>query len=482
MAAVPLLFLSCVARDKGIVRVLADSSGGFVIFRLENEHPLQIVSEREGRFNRDIELSTGNYLIVADCSSESVVVVPGARRELSANTVRFVPPTKPTANDRFTIQCTQEDRAGLRQLINDRYELAMLADERDVLVGMRPLRVKVPRARGPGRVDYRLASIQVNPPANALVNERSADTDEPYFVSPVGGNLSVTDHQRLGARVFLMPGNYQIELNGTRAEVDLVAGEERQLPTRRFAVRGPEGLDLDRVSKVTGTPPFVDINGGHWLGVNDDYPVLPGQIDVAVNGATEPTRVSVVESAGDVTLAARSVMIRLGCAESDVLCLGSRGIFLFREGQPTSFLRGVTDAPLLFLGGSAQVAMEGAKALRVKLSDASRVTELEAGRVVVVPEPSYSPGVMSEFLRIDAAQSPLVGQSMDLSLERETTLPIFAGTFDLVHTLIVGASDGTRSRQAKRFQVRPGQETRISIPVFVSEKTLNAIREKKSNQ
>src|SRR5262245_41398513 len=76
----------------GTLRVASPTDGNFEIFRVSTESPLQFVAEQIGSFNKDIQLSPGSYLILADCSSQSVVIRPDAREELRAYEVRFETP------------------------------------------------------------------------------------------------------------------------------------------------------------------------------------------------------------------------------------------------------------------------------------------------------------------------------------------------------------------------------------------------------
>jgi hypothetical protein len=85
------------------------------IYRVDSESPLQLVSEHVGTFNEDVKLPAGRYLVLADCSSESVRVYAGQRKELVAHQINFLPAMAPAEQDRFSIQCERAEKTRSRQ-------------------------------------------------------------------------------------------------------------------------------------------------------------------------------------------------------------------------------------------------------------------------------------------------------------------------------------------------------------------------------
>jgi hypothetical protein len=69
---------------------------------------------------------------------------------------------------------------------------------------------------------------------------------------------------------------------------------------------------------------------------------------------------------------------------------------------------------------------------------------------------------------------------MDYSLERPTTLSMFAGNYDLVHLTNAVAGEGLRSRYARPFTLLPGQTVELELDVYVSEKIFRAIQEQRA--
>lgn len=127
--------------EAGFLRVDAPAGGSFEIYRIANESPLQFISEQAGRFGEELSLTPGSYLVLADCSSEQVIIYPGQHEQLAVHRIEFVPPHAPGAEDSFSIQCSRSDKTRSRQLIEGRYELNMFAGKRDLLVGMVPMHV-----------------------------------------------------------------------------------------------------------------------------------------------------------------------------------------------------------------------------------------------------------------------------------------------------------------------------------------------------
>ncbi len=443
--------------------------GLYEIYRIESDNPLQLVSEHVGRFNEDIKLASGRYLVLADCSSQSVHVYAGQKTDLLAHQVNFLPSASPEDHDRFSIQCERAEKTRSRQFFSNRFSLSMIGDSHDILVGMVPLGldfesmdsqqkpVKGPRS-------FLLSALKVDAPSDAAA-------DLKYFVSPTTDLVSVTEHQSFGHWMYLLPGNYEVEVNGTKMKVSLAEGERRIIKPAFLKVTTNEKVDLDLSSQIRGTPLFVEVNDGHWFNLNEQYAVLPGSTRLRLSGSNQPLAIELKE--GEILdLRARSVRVDQGCSPWEWNCLGDLEVHLYQPGQPFSISKSVTDVPLLFFEQDVQLGVEGSRNIRRRIPKGSSDLEINLGYLEIIPRPVYVKGQITDLLRVEAQDSELTGVTLDINLERPTRMPLVTGQYQLAQYVMSTATEGDRRRSSQAVRITKDQTVTISVQVFISEKKL----------
>ncbi len=456
-------------KEMGVLRVDAPSEGRFEIYRVASEQPLQLESEQVGAFNEDVALETGSYLVLADCSSELVVVKPKRTQLLRAYEIEFVPPHPPVEGDKFSVQCTRYDATRSRQYLTNRYKLMVIEGKRDMLVGMVPLRLdsEEQSIRDDNKIAFDLSALQV-------IDTADDDHKIPYFVSATNNLVSLTEAQEFGKWQFLLPGQYVVEVNGTSMAVALGPKESRVIQSARVLVSTPKNLSLEQSAAVRGAPTLVEINQGHWLALNEIYSVLPGPATLRLADSTRRQTIELKE--GELTeKKARSVMVQMDCSPWEWSCLGSRKVQLYEKDQFYPFAEGVTDAPLLFFGETVWLGVEGSRDIRYQISKDAEVTKLKMGMVKLKPQPQGKPGILTDLVRIEAGSLPLSGFTLDIGLETETTMPLIIGQYSLASFTSSMTIEGDRRKSSQTFYVTYGKTLEISYPVYLSEKRVAAL-------
>lgn len=475
IVCVVLLGAACEKSSRtGILRIEAPGEGGFEVYRIANESPLQFVSEQTGRFNEDISLAPGSYLVLADCSSETVIVYPGRSVRLVAHRLKFQAPQAPSAQDSFSIQCSRSDKTRSRQHLNSQYELTLIHGKRDLLVGMVPMHIdfeSMPDAQTPKDLAYRLAGVQVD--------HLKGRDDASYFISPVNELIAATKYQRFGHWEFLLPGQYVLEVNGTRMKVSLAEDEKRIVRPALLRVTTSEEIDLDLPARIKGSPWLVEINTAHWLNFNETYPVLPGKASLAISGSTQSVDVELVEGA-EIELRTRSVTVGSGCPAGDLACLGNRGVYLYLPDEPYPFIESVSDIPILFIdqGHPVLLGIEGSRDISMEIPASVRDKTIHLGYAKVIPQPQHKPGQATDLVRVDATGAPWRGHSLDVNLERPTLMPLIAGTYQLEQYISSTTLEGDRRSIMRTFSVESGRTIDLEVPVFLNEKRWAAYRKK----
>jgi hypothetical protein len=453
----------------GYLKVNFIEPGFYEVYKIASEQPLQFVSEQAGTFNEPLSLRPGSYLVLADCSSQIVNIYPGKSEEITAHKINFLPMLPPRPMDRFSIQCARSERTRSRQNFSNKYSLAVLPGRRDFLVGMIPLQIDIDQAglQESRVIAHRLSSITVLRPS-ALKEQEGFD----YFLTPASELAPYTESQRDGGRLYVLKGQYNIQLNGTVSSVDLLDGEAREVIPASLRVEAPSNVDLDLAAKVKGTPLFVEVNGEHLLNLNTTYAILPGIVKVRLSTTIQSAEVVAKESE-TIKLKAKSVLVSLGCEKDEWSCLGSRKITLFERGKSFPFAQSVSDVPILYFGEGVSLGVEGSRNIKYLLGPGDD-HQLKVGYVEVVPTPKHKPGVLTDLVRVEAPGGQFSGVSLDLSLDKPTILPLISGLFQIAQYSYF-TNDGTRKKASQSVFSTYKRRAKVEITTYLSEKRMLAI-------
>lgn len=467
------LLVACQPAAKGYLRVKALDPGTYEIYSIAGDSTLQYVSEKIGRYNEDLALTPGSYLVLADCSNATVIIHPDARKEIIAHSVEFLPPHTPAKGDIFSVHCDRYTRTHSRQRFSNRYSFNMLSGEGHLLVSMTPLRIDFAgpaQATQPQTIKYRLSGVKVS-------EAQHGASHTPYFVSSASGPLSVTQVQRFGRWQFMLPGKYIVSVNGTENLVDLAQSEAHVIEPAYLEVKSPPEVDLSLYSSIRGTPFEIEINQRVQISANERYPLLPGDMKMRVFGSSQIDTITLAPSEVK-TIELRSVRVDLNCSRWEWECLGKREVMLYESGQHYPFLRSYSDLPVLFNGKDVEVEVEGSKGLRYGVADSERDTVLKVGQVVMVPKPAYKPGVMMDLVRMEAMEKPMSGYSYDIKPDHPTTFTMIAGSYNFGRytTVTVSKTDQERTGQRQKIVVLPGKKIYWPFGYYVSEQKYKRLR------
>lgn len=476
LVLVALAAFGCEKRPQsGFLKVHAPGPGTYEIYRSASESSLQFVSEQVGKFNEDMALAPGSYLVLADCSSEMVIIYPGRNETLTAHRLRFVPPHTPTDKDSFSIQCSRSDKTKSRQSLTGHFELTLITGKQDLLVGMVPMHVDfttMPDPSVPKDLTYRLSALQV-------ANFEGNTQDISYFVSPVNELIAATKYQQFGSWEYLLPGHYMLEVNGTRMQVDLAESEERIVKPALLKVTTSPEIDLAQPARINGSPWLVEINTGHWLNFNETYPVLPGVATIAISGSSQSTEITLVEGVTK-ELAARSITVDTGCPPRDTTCPGDKAVSLYLPEEPYPFLESVSDIPMVYIdrGLPILVGVEGSRDVLFEIPANVRDKTVHIGYARLIPEPQHRPGQVTDLVRVEAQGAPLSGHTLDVGLDKPTLMPLIAGSYRLEQFASATTNDADRRNAPRAFNIEAGKTIDLTFPVFFTEKKFAAYKKR----
>jgi hypothetical protein len=456
----------------GKLRVNALTPGEFDIYRMEGDPPAQFVSESVGKFNEDLALDPGSYLVLADCSFEKIFVKTGETLTLTANKVLFKPAQKASQDDNFLVQCSRFEQFQFRQNLVNHFDFDVLGGSRELLVGMKPFTLDFSEKKSnaePQQITIELSALRVTSP-----DPETTAPEVRYFVTPAESLISVTQPQEFSHWQFLLPGRYDVEVNGTHKFVSLTAGENLSLDSANIRLNAPKDISLDEGTRIMGSPVSATINGTHLLSFNDIIPVLPGPATIQISGSQKVVDI-IPEEGKLIELNLRSLKIELGCSPWEWTCLGSQVVQLFDGEQHYPYMEAPTDVQILFLEADVYAGLLTSSGLRYKLPPDTQNFRLQAGKVKLVPKPVYRPGQITDLVRIESSNKLVSGHSRDIAAFGPTSVLLIAGEYRLAQYHSSTTVEGERSMKTVDFVATPGETITIEFPFYVTEHSLKKI-------
>ena len=444
----------------GYIEIAAPQDGVYEIYKVASKEPLQFVAEQVGYFNKKVELAPGNYLILADCSSRTVIVNPGSTKNLIAHRIEFIPPFQPASGDKFSIQCNRFSPTKSRQQFTNRYSLNVLHGKRELLVGMVPWQVDFTTAPMPITskvIKLKLTAVQV-------ASFEGMDLKTNYYISPSNGLISVTEPQDFGHWQLLLPGTYTVEANGTKVEITL-----KEEDPAFVHVHTPTNTPLYLSSQITGSPLFVELNNHHWLDFNKTYPLLPGRIKLRLNGSTDIKEIDLKEREM-YSLQTRSVQVNSDCSPWEWQCLGSRNVYLYESGAHSPFTVSVTDVPILFFEKDVWIGVQGSRDIRYLAPP--NALSLQLGKIRFLPKMVLGGGQATDLARVESMGNQMTGNTLDLQLDQPTTMRLIEGSYNFnQYVSMMGTEPGERRRLSKVVKIQKDKMVDMPFSVLVTEKS-----------
>jgi hypothetical protein len=453
--------------QSGKVFVRSMHEGHYEIYRVNSDAKRLFYAEFTGEFNKSIDLEPGNYLLIADCSSKSIVVRPNSNEIVNMHLVKFVSTVEPTPQSKFVVECRRTEDLAFRQKIEGRFELDVLEGQTEVLVGMTPLSFDFSPTKftEPQTHQIPISSIVVR-------SQRETSNTNDFFVSRVYEEIALTESQIFDERIFVLPGSYKVELNGTSQVVNLETSQHHEMEVGYFGIETSPEVDIASSLEVRGMPLNVIVNEDHAVALNEVFPALPGKLELRLFGSDRRHELEIVAGV-ESGLKVRSVTIDSSCSAWYWECLGRRKVYLYEEGKTYAFAEGVTDVPLLFLGEDAWVGIEGSYDIRYQLPTKKRDTLLNLGFVTIHPEPVLSKSYLTDLIRIEASGQRFIGHTLDVDLLQESTFPLIPGYYVASGYSSMQSTSNKRVSFKKGFVARKGDKIEIKVTVYLPKSRYN---------
>lgn len=446
--------------NQGTLHIKSKWPGEYDVFQVKSESPPQVVAETIGYYNQDLRLNPGKYIILADCSSTTLMLSSNSVEILSVGELVLELP-KTSFNEAFPlVQCERSAALGIKQKLQNRRTLQVLPTVQNILIGPAAFALEVKDLSSEH-------AVQTIPLAAIVVG--SANDHGTYFVSGVNTAAPVSQAQELGKPIFLLPGQYLIELNGTHNQITIGPLETKMQTVGYFLINTPKNnttLKLNERSEQN----FVETKAGSIYELNKVHVVLPGILALRIGNTLYYHDISVEEQKTTNRLL-ESVVVISKCEPPEILCKKKQKVFLFQNNNPYYFSQGFTNEAIYhWFSDPIKISLNTTESIfRTIPAGTMNVTE-SIGRLELHFKKNNSPlkELRTNFLRIYPTSRKMEGESYDIEANAGTThYNLFTGSYRLVHHLF---REGRKNYDAIAknvvFRITEGKTTHLVVEVF----------------
>ncbi|NBO37338.1 hypothetical protein EBU99_02010 [bacterium] len=266
---------------------------------------------------------------------------------------------------------------------------------------------------------------------------------------------------------WLLPGNYSLEVNGTRRKLTVEKGALTEISVGVLRIDLPKNFPLEDRLKSGGQPVFVYLDTGALLNLDTDYLVFPGAYKVSIEGS-EVQDAFQVESGEKTVVKTFAARVDVpACPESLKSCKSPPRITIHREQKPYALMTVEPKLPFLLLEGAYEYGVEGLRGIKKSLQRrAEHLAGESLARVRFKWDVRQAQGrYRTDLVRIESRGSNVYGRSLDLLFHKPDEVYVPAGNYDV--TYFIGDPVLERSKSRQVLHLEPGQTREVVIPLFM---------------
>ncbi len=273
----------------------------------------------------------------------------------------------------------------------------------------------------------------------------------------------------INGKVWLFPGKYSVEVNGTKKIVDLSPNLPLNIQLGLLKISAPKNFPFEKRMKSGGQPISAFIDDKVLIRLNTSYPVFAGKYKVNLEGSELEKEVNVEENHLSEVKTLGSQIDNPMCMNHASSCNLPSSITIHENKLPFILMVVPVGLPfLVFDGQSYQYGVEGIKGIFKTLPTSSdSIKEETLGRVNIKWEVRYTTSTSStEFVRFEPKSGNLFGKSVDLSFFKPSEVYLPDGDYWL--TYYIGDAINQNSPKIRNeVNLANGGSKDVVIPIFV---------------
>lgn len=464
--------LSCNKRDDQASLVIkAINSGSYEIYKIDSKAPPNFVSQHRGNYNKPLSLTPGNYLILTRCSHQTITLEKNKNYQLVVHSLLFIPPHLPKKRDDFFLECKHHRDLYGKQKLNKHFELKFFPQQETIKVGQKNLDVDFTNysKEKPQKLIVLLSAIKVVTKKNSIKAH--------YFIKPKQKNIPTNQAQKLNSWQFLIPDKYLLTLNGTQKEVTVTHDKNSIIETSSIQIKKPTATKENNTTNIWGRPFAIYLNDNHRLFFDETIAIFDGSHSIKLDKSEQQYNFAIKANESRI-FKPKSLLIDSGCKQKDWKCLGKKEVLLYSK-ETAPFYRGTTDVSLLYFQEPLAIGFNSTKGIKYWITTNKTSHREKIATLIIKPIPTYKPGFLSEFTRLETKGKKITGFSQDIRSKKESKLDLIAGAYLLTIYLRTNHEEIEKNKITYKVKLKAFEKKTKEIPYYISEKKYLALKQTK---
>lgn len=299
----------------------------------------------------------------------------------------------------------------------------------------------------------------------------------PFFATPIidsaDKNKKISDNNHVlsapvNGKIWLYPGKYKFEVNGTTRDIELKNNEEQSIVLGSLKIVSPKNFPFEKRLQSGVQPIFVNINTDVLYQLDTDYVVFPGEYTLNFNNSKISKKVVVLENQESVIKTYGAQIDSPACPADVPVCRVSPNITIHVDKEAFDSMIIPAGVPFLVFDGNYQYGVEGVRGILKNLivsSDSTNIQKL--GHVKLNWHKTPASGKQrTNFVRFESHGGGLSGKSLDLLFSKPNDIYLPEGSYLLTYyTSDLSSGSSPKVRQEVSLVDKGTQE--LTVPLYV---------------
>jgi hypothetical protein len=421
-------------------------------------------------------IPAGHYFLVNDCSSYAFQVDRKRDKKIYLNTLKLKFLEEQTTPADSTVESLEPQQkahsavvecvnpiTGEKSLFSDRDEFDILPGTNQLLIA--GMETKISALEN----EKKIFAIGLAP--LTIVSPIENDTTQ-YFLKPV---MNSADHSnnnmlysgKLNQDTWLIPGEYDVEINGTKKNISLRSGESVKIELGRLRIMTPKDFAANNAAKTSLQPIFAYMDKQILFSLDKDYAILPGKYSIRLENSDMEQPIEILPNSYTKIFTFVAQINAPNCInDKNQKCAFSQRALIYSKDRPYPLSKVFLGVPFLVLQGDYEYGIEGADRIKkwLSVSDTNIKSE-QTGRIKIKWKLEMSEN-NSETRKIylEARCCNLAGKSEDLNAYRPRELVLPEGDYTLNY--VVKQNKGGLKHNATSLHIDGKHDLELEIPVY----------------
>lgn len=294
-----------------------------------------------------------------------------------------------------------------------------------------------------------------------------------YFIKSVSDTSNNTNNTlyagELNQSTWLIPGKYEVEINGTTTSVDLQSNQEIKLSLGYVRITKPKDFLINGKSKSSLQPIFAYMNKKILFSLDKDYAIFPGKYSISLENSEMEKEIEVLPNSYlNIPTFVAQINPPECLTEKQQSCTYSQKGMIYSKDQPYPIAKVLLGKPFLVLQGEYQYSVEGVDTITKALYISDHgIKSVQTGKVKIKWKLEISEdNIETRKIYLESRCCNLSGKSKDLDTYRPRELLLPEGDYNLSY--VIKKNKGSFTHNVIPIHIDARHDVQVQIPIYAN--------------